>query len=155
LLKSRAVPNALDGEAVTVIRRWTIGVSLQCLSAIILPAIIPIGVTMILTPSGSDPRILVIRRFYLQNPVRAPELEALRHWRCRSCRNEKWQQSKRELNGFDHGWPAPRERRNLPLSSHSSFSASASARPFRPWEIASFQLRRFRPNQIHQMRPSG
>lgn len=93
LLKSRAVPNALDGEAVTVIRRRTIGVLLKCLSAIILPAIIPIGVTMILTPSGFDP--LVIRRFDLQNPVWAHELGALRHWQCRSCRNEKWQQSKR------------------------------------------------------------
>jgi Inner membrane component domain len=61
---------------------------------------------MILTPSGSDPRILVIRRFDLQNPVWAHELKALRHWRCRSCRNEKWQQSKRGYrgyNGFDHG----------------------------------------------------
>jgi len=70
---------------------------LQCLSAIILPAIIPIGVSMILTPSGSDPRILVIPRLDLQNPVGAHELGALRHWRCRSCRNEKWQQSKREM----------------------------------------------------------
>jgi hypothetical protein len=50
---------------------------------------------MILTRSGSDPQILVIRHFDLQNPVWAHELEALRHWRSRSCRNEKWQQSKR------------------------------------------------------------